>query len=133
MPPPPHRWKFEDLDAGEEMVLDINPFSGGTPPAGRTLTEDPTVLDGAPPIMWEGATISRETSVEGTVLTKVHHYKLDAWAKRKGVIQLTDDLGRVLLIAMVKYDPRRVYSATYPWKHTFTLTYKVIRVVDEGA
>jgi hypothetical protein len=50
------------------------------------------------------------------------------WFNKRYPIEVTDDLDRILTIYITTFEPKRVRSATYPWKHTYSVKYLVLGV-----
>jgi hypothetical protein len=103
-------WRWEDLTEGTVLYMPINPNSGASPSFQKNLTKQQTTAPGAASnvIIFEGV------------------YNL--WAKRH-LLRLTDDLGRVFVVYVESFTPKRELSYNHPWKHT----YDAATVVVQGA
>lgn len=114
-------WRFEDPTEGTVEFMSINPNEGASPSFQKALTKETTTAPGASRqvLLYEGADPPRDFAFSGVILTQEQYeFLYNAWDKRHPV-QLTDDLGRVFVIYLESFNPKRVRSATYPWRHTY--------------
>lgn len=121
-------WRFEDLIEGTIALMPINPNEGASPSYQKQLTKTTTTAPGADgrPIIFEGADQVSQFDFSGVLLTQDHYeFVLNAWRKRHPV-RLTDDLGRQFMIYVESFQPKRVLSRTYPWKHNYQATAVIV-------
>lgn len=121
-------WRFEDRTEGTVEFMSLNPNEGASPAYTKTLTKEHTTAPGGARnvLIYEGADPVKEFPFSGVILTQAQYeFLYNAWNKRHPV-QLTDDLGRVFVIYIESFTPRRVRSATYPWRHTYDASAVII-------
>lgn len=124
-------WRWEDLTEGTVLYMPINPNSGASPSFQKNLTKQQTTAPGAASnvILFEGADPPTQFDFSGVLLTQEHYeFIYNLWAKRH-LLRLTDDLGRVFVVYVESFNPKRELSHIYPWKHT----YDAATVVVQGA
>jgi hypothetical protein len=121
-------WRWEDPTEGTVEFMSLNPNEGASPTYAKTLTKETTTAPGGrgSVLIYEGADPPIEFSFTGTILTQQQYEFLErAWSKRH-LLMLTDDLGRIFTLYLQNFTPRRVRSATYPWRHTYDATAVVV-------
>lgn len=118
------RWQFTDTVTSDSYTFEINPKEGGSPAYQRNLQSQRTT-SGALLIM-EGTQQPQTLQFNGTILTQSHYEAFDSWSRNRHILQLTDDLGRSFNVLITDWSPSRVYSAHFPWKHTYTMTAQVV-------
>jgi hypothetical protein len=116
------RWEFLDPQTLDTAVFEINPDEGGTPSYSKNITSHSTVAHNGKTIVFEGSAPATELNFSGTILTESMYNLLYNWFSLPHQVQLTDDLARVWLLYITKFEAKRVRSAIYPWKHTYTVT-----------
>lgn len=117
-------WIFEDPTEGTVEYMQINPNEGASPAFQKTLTKKTT--SAGRPLVQEGQDPVKQFDFSGVILQKSHYdFLYNAWAKRHPV-RLTDDLGRQFTIYFESFNPTRMLSRTYPWRHTYQATTVVI-------
>jgi hypothetical protein len=121
-------WRWEDPTEGTVEFMSLNPNEGASPTYAKTLTKETTTAPGrqGSVLIYEGADPPIEFSFSGAILTQEQYEFLEiAWNKRH-LLMLTDDLGRVFTLYLVTSNPKRVRSATYPWRHTYDASAVVV-------
>jgi hypothetical protein len=121
-------WKFEDPIDGTVQIMSINPNEGASPSFRKTLTKMTTTAPGAGrrALVFEGADEISQFDFSGVLLTKEHYdFILNAWRSRH-ILRVTDDLGRVFMLYIESFEPRRLLSRTYPWRHEYSATSVVV-------
>lgn len=111
-------WQFYDpvLDITERM--EINPNDGASPEYKKNISKKTTSV-GAP-LIFEGADDLSQFAFSGAILTEgQYNFLKNAWNKRY-IIQITDDLGRVLRVYIESFSPKRKHSHKYPWRHDYS-------------
>ncbi len=114
-------WRFEDATEGTVLFMPINPNDGASPHYQKSLTKETTTAPGGTgqTLIFEGSDQAIDFAFSGALLTQEHYeFILNAWKKRH-LLKLTDDLGREFVIYIESFNPKRVRSATYPWRHTY--------------
>lgn len=119
------RWRFDDPTDSSFATFEINPDAGGTPARSITLTTQNTLAPGGKNIVFEGAEDPLNINFSGTILTQTMLALLNTWFSKKHQVQLTDDLGRVYMVMITKFTPKRVRSSNF-WKHTYDCTAIVV-------
>lgn len=120
------KWVFEDLTDLTTATFEINPNDGGTPPYEKNITTQNTLAAGGRTLLFEGSTKEQELSFSGAILTSTQLDMLIFWFTKRHQIQLTDDLGRVMMIYITKFDPKRVRKASNVHYHTYTVTAQIV-------
>lgn len=124
------RWKFIDVfhkgPAPYEWQFTINPDAGGTPIATKNIaisySSGPRVFG----IVMEGGWGVPIMNFSGIILEQVHLETLEAWFEQRILIELHDDLGRIMRGVFSKFAPTRVRRATRAFYHTFEAEFTVI-------
>lgn len=114
-------WRFEDPTENTVETMSINPNDGASPSYSKSLTKEQSTAPGAlgRVLIYEGADHPSEFTFSGVILTQQQYEFLQrAWQKRH-LVRLTDDLGRQFVIYLESFTPKRVRSATHPWRHTY--------------
>lgn len=117
-------WRWEDLTEGTVLYMPINPNEGASPSYRKNLTKATTTAPGATgqKLIYEGADEVSDFAFSGAILTQEHYeFILNLWQKRH-LLRLTDDLGRVFTVYIESFNPKRMLSKTYPWRHTYDAT-----------
>jgi hypothetical protein len=112
------RWTFSD--GSTTYTFEINPNEGGSPARKRGVGFSVTAAPDGGVLVYEKRSDPRTLSFSGVVLTQAHYDALDEWSDKHEPITLTDDLSRSFTVILTSFEPRRVRSALYPWKHTYT-------------
>ena len=123
-------WRWEDPTEGTVEFMSINPNDGASPTFAKTLTKETSIAPGAQGqvLIYEGADQASEFSFSGVLLFQEQYEFLQiAWEKRHLVL-LTDDLGRIFTIYLESFNPKRVRSKTYPWRHTYDATAVIVKI-----
>lgn len=123
------RWTFHELATGETYTVPINPDAMTSPFGDRqaktaTTTHDPngrirTFMSATTPVQWE---------FSGAIRTQAHHEALETWAKKPGLIRVTDHLGRTFEVLFVSYEAsdRRPTRST-PWRLRYVMKASLLR------
>lgn len=121
-------WLWEDQTDGTVQKMPINPNEGASPTFAKSLTKQRSVAPGdqGNTLIFEGADQPTEFSFSGAILEQEHYeFLLKIWQKRH-LVKLTDDLGRSFIIYLETFTPKRVRSATRPWRHTYDVSAVVV-------
>jgi hypothetical protein len=114
-------WRWEDPTEGTVEFMSLNPNEGASPTYTKTITKETTTAPGGQRavLIYEGADPPVDFSFSGAILTREQYEFLEiAWSKRH-LLLLTDDLGRVFTLYLVSFNPKREWSAHYPWRHSY--------------
>lgn len=117
-------WVFDDVHASLTYELEINPQNATMPGIMKTLTATPTAR--GRPILSQGRNKPQQMQLSGTILTQEQLETVRSWCEKEKQIRITDDLARQFWVYLSNFDPRRVRSVEYPWRHEFTLTCTVV-------
>lgn len=128
MPPVRIPWKFDD--GTETYLFDINPNEGGSPTYTRKINKQGTVAPDGEPVLSEGQAPMKESSASGVLRTRAQYAAFKVWAEKRTIIEITDDLGRVMVSILEEFEPRRVRKTSTPWYHTFTLRWSILSMID---
>lgn len=120
------KWRFDDLTNSTFVVFDINPNAGGSPQLQKTITTQSTVAPGGKTLIFQGADAVPQITFSGTILTQTQYDLYVTWFNKSHQLKLTDDLGRVTMIMITQFQPQRVYQASRPYYHTFTVTAMIV-------
>jgi hypothetical protein len=113
-------WLFEDVHASLSYELEINPKDTTMPSIEKTLT--PTPITRGRPVLFQGRNREQSMTLSGTLLTEDQYNALRAWTQTDKQIKVTDDLGRSYWVVFTSFDPRRVRTVEYPWRHEFSIS-----------
>lgn len=117
-------WVFEDLVDNTVEFMALNPNEGASPTFLKTLNKVQTTTGRT--LIQEGQDQPQAFRFSGAILTEAHYmFLLRAWEKRH-LVRLTDDLGRTFTIYMETFEPSRIRSATYPWRHTYQASAMIV-------
>lgn len=114
-------WEFYDPVEDETYYLEINPNEGGYPSRSKNIIYESTAAPNGQTLAYEGRETPAAISFSGTILTESHFNALNNWYLKSNQIRLTDDLGRIFWIYIKSFNPQRVRSVSYPWRHTYTI------------
>ena len=120
------RWQFYDPTTLSSYELEINPADGGSPSYRKAIVYQNTSAPDGKVLMFEGQDETKEMEITGTILTEEHYNALLLWYTKRHQIQITDDLGRVFMVYITAFEPKRERAVHSPWKHSYTLRYTVL-------
>lgn len=120
------RWIFLDLTDSTTATFEINPNDGGSPTYEKNVTSTSTLAPGGKTLLSEGSEKQKEISFSGIVLNSTMYDFMVTWFTKKHQIRLTDDLGRVMMIYITKFEPKRIRRASHPYYHTYTVTAQIL-------
>lgn len=120
------RWIFEDPTDASTYTVPINPNTGGTPGRRKTMQFTNTAGPNGRVLAFEGREQVQELEISGTILEQAHLDALTTWYEKRYQVAVTDDLGRRYVIYITDFLPTRRRSATYPYKHDFTMRYFIL-------
>lgn len=129
---PAWRWVLSEPSTGESYELEINPSEGGTPKRAKRFEFSEPVGESGAVIVFQGPDEMLQTDVSGAVLSRSHLLALRTWFEKDSELTLTDDLGRVMTILLTSFEPSRVRSNNYRWRHGYNMSYVVLAEVSQG-
>lgn len=124
-------WKLEDTVLAETYFLPVNPH---TDDAGMALSkvstyqvvaatyQDSSLNDRIGTLIQLAPDEQVKFGYTGNVYNKAELEAWEYWASKPYPIEMTDDLGRTFLVYLESFQPSRVRSRQYPWKHSYKLT-----------
>jgi hypothetical protein len=118
------KWRLVDTVTGDEMTFEFNPAGGGTPSQERNYSVQRTTTGSM--LIYEGADNAQTLQFSGTIISRDHLETFQSWMHNRHVLELIDDLGRHFYVLLQSFQPERVRSALYPWKHTYSMTAQVV-------
>lgn len=124
------RWIFADPVDSSSYTFAINPNDGGSPTYRKNVQTLRTTAPGGSTILFEGQEEPKSGSFSGTILELAQYQAMVTWFTKRYPINMTDDLGRVQSIYITGFEPKRVRSALYPYKHTYNVSYTVLSLTD---
>lgn len=122
------RWVFFDPIANVSHTIEMNPADVSGPNTAKTIGYAQSAGPGGSTLIYEGREVPADSTFSGTILTEAHYTSLRTWYRKRVLVTITDDLGRVLTVYIKAFKPKRVRSAFKPWKHTFDMD---VIVLDE--
>lgn len=129
------RWRFEDTETDESIILPLNPNQMSSPYQGRALSFawGGFVGEGiGRPRVW-GATQPSpvELTFGGVLLTKSHQDLLLDWIKRLHVLRVTDHLGRTfeMILQKLEITERQRSAAAKEWKADYSMTALLLKEI----
>lgn len=130
-PPEPtiiHRWRLYDPVANETWEMPINPDSSQPLASqGRQFAFARGGVAGDTRTRSFATTTLRDWSWGGAIRSRAHHDELLRWKQKTNPVELTDHLGRQMLIYITKFDPTdKRASAGSKWRMRYTMSVKVL-------
>lgn len=119
-------WKFYDPVTLEEITLEINPKEADSPVMSKNISYQSPAAPGAGVIAQEGRQKPKTMTFTGTTLTEDQYNVWVEWFNKPYQIKLTDDLLRDFWIYITDFQPKRVRSIKYPWRHEYTVNCFVV-------
>jgi len=122
------RWTFFEPISNITYEVPVNPNDGGSPVFSKNFAYQTTSAPDGQTIVFEGAVKPNAMTFSGVILTEGHYEFYKTLFELNHQLKLTDDLGREFWIVITDYEPKRVRSAHYPWKHTFDVKYVEVNI-----
>ncbi len=114
------RWTFYDPGSGDTYEFHINPNTGGSLPFKKNFMYHTTAAPDGKTLIFQGRPEIQTLEFSGTILEQAHFDAFVAWWRMQNQVRITDDLGRQFWAVIQDFEPQRVASAIYAWKHTYT-------------
>lgn len=124
----PQRWQFYDPQLDETYVFTVSPNEGGSPQYQKKVGYQSTAAPDGGLLAYEGRDEAQASEFAGTILHRLQYEAMIAWFSKRYPIEYTDDLGRIISIYITTFEPKRVRSSQYPWKHTYTVKYLILGI-----
>lgn len=123
------RWVFTEVDTGATYTVPINPDSMSSPFHDREVTTAYGSRTGSDRLRtFESPAIAKEWEFGGAIRTKEHHDALDAWAKKPGLINVTDHLGRTFQLVFQAFEATdRSPTPSTPWRLRYSMNALILR------
>lgn len=110
-------WEF--YDGVDTYELPINPSESSLPPIEKNITSHPTTAGRN--VMFVGKRRKPQSiRFSGTILEEEQFRAFQEWVKKAHQIRITDDTGRQMWVYLVEFNPTRVRSVEYPWRHEYS-------------
>jgi hypothetical protein len=97
-----------------------------SPPIAKRLIYEHTVAADGALLFSEGNDEAREITISGTLLTETQYLAFVAWAKKRYILELADDLDREWDVYVKTWSAKRKRSYVFPWRHEWTMTLLVL-------
>jgi len=116
------RWKLRDTVTGESWQMPMNPREMAPihPPRG-TSAFPRSPIGGAVRAVRPGSKKPYMWNFSGGIRDKDHYQTLLAWTERTNLIELTDHLGRTLLIRFVGFDEKEKRPGQSSWRFDYAI------------
>lgn len=121
------RWTFYDPVTTGTFTLPRNPSKASSPKVDKRISFDVTTGDGGHAIASEGAMAPRTFSFSGVLLDEDELDEMRDWTSRRGLIRITDDLGRAYGVRFKSASFSRRRMASVPVLHDYSVEVEVIR------
>lgn len=120
------RWTFLDPNTSTTTEFEVNPQEGGSLPLEKNITSHSTVAYDGATILMEGNEPPQEMTFSGNVYTHAAYLNMVTMFSKRHQIQITDDLGRTFMVYFTNFEPKRVRSRNYSWKHSYVVTALIV-------
>lgn len=135
-------WELYDPILDETYYMPVNPYEdAGSHSITKTvgyaaqagMYQDVLENDQISTILMSAQQALEPFSYVGRTYTELEHSKLEEWAAKDYPIYLTDDLGRIWLVMIESFAPRRMPTMkNKPYKHEYTLSGYVLQEAEEA-
>lgn len=125
-------WILEDPVTSEVRILPTNPHSDSGSNAiiksvayqtSMSNYRDSSGVDRTfGTVVFSGSSDLERFAYSGNIYTKDEKDAWEDWCSREYPVYLTDDLKRRWLVMFDNFEPSRVKSRKYPWKHSYVLS-----------
>lgn len=119
-------WVLTDPETSDTYSFSINPKEGGSPARAKTTNTHVPIASDGDPLPYEGADEPLTADVSGTILYEEQYHAMVEWFSKRYPLLLEDDLGREYRIYITGFQPDRVWSWQYPWRHNYSMRYLVL-------
>lgn len=120
------RWTFYDPLIPVTYTFEISPNDGGTPSRKKGITYQNTAAPDGKTLIFQGRDDAMTMSFSGTLLSEAQLDAFNTWYDKQHQIRVTDDLSRQFWIFITEFDPKRAFSVSHPWKHTYQVTATIL-------
>lgn len=119
-----NRWTFRDVykkgPAPYVYKWEINPNDGGSPTIQKNIAISSNTGPNRVSLVQEGQNDVAHIAFSGIILTQSHYETLEIWFRKRVLIKVVDDLGRIFYGVFSQWTPQRSRRASNPWYHAFT-------------
>lgn len=123
-------WLFTDTVVPATYSWPVNPNDGASPSYRKKISHQSTLAPDSAALVYEGQGDPVQFSFSGTILTEEQYSAFVTWWKKRYPVRITDDLGRTFDVVFVDFEPKRVRSSTYPYRHTYQANCLVLDMTD---
>ena len=117
-------WTIANYSGGQTYAFEINPLDATVPSFKRTITTQSTAAGRQ--INYEGRRQPQTITVSGTILSEDQYNTMDAWARVRKQVKITDDLGEGFWVYVERFSPTRQKSTQFPWHMEYSLEATVL-------
>lgn len=110
-------WEFYDGTTTYE--LPINPEYAELPSYEKKVTSFATAA-GRNVVFIAKRRPVQTISFNGTILEEAQLRSFEEWFDKSRQIRITDDTGREMWVYLTEFNPTRVRSVEYPWRHNYS-------------
>lgn len=123
------RWTFTEVETGETYTMPINPDSMSSPFHDRQLVTTYGSRAGGDRLRTiERPAPAKEWEFGGVIRTQAHHDDLADWAKKPGLVNVADHLGRTFQVVFTDFQAEeRKPTPQTPWRLRYTMSALVLR------
>jgi hypothetical protein len=114
------KWELYDPQTGESYSFLINPLSWNLNPLVKNMTNQPA-SHGSRQISFQGRNQPQTMTFSGTILEESEYSALQRWANKRNQVKLTDDLGRIMWIYIMRFSPQRQLSPNNPFYFSYSI------------
>jgi hypothetical protein len=123
-------WVLTDPITDDTYSWEINPNDGGSLAYSKQVNYTLTTAPDGKVLMYEGRDEAKSTTVSGVILSEAQYYEMIEWFNKRYQLQLEDDLGRIMMIYITSFEPKRIRSPRRPWRHDYSLTFTIVDWVE---
>lgn len=109
--------------------MEINPLESNSPGVQANLNYMKPTASFSGPIIAQGLDEVQKLEFSGTILAENQFNNMLLFSALDYPWEVRDDLGRQWEVMCESFQPKRVKSLTYPWRHEYSWTLIVVRVL----
>lgn len=111
-------WWFRAGDSEDEYEFAVNPITATMPEVTKTFSKQKTSAGAN--VIFQGRNAVQTLNFSGTILTQEHYEIMKEWVSVEKQILIIDDLDRKFWTYLTSFNPQRMYSPEYPWRHEYS-------------
>lgn len=119
-------WVFSDPETLDTYTWEVNPNEGGSPARKKNIEYQNTAGAAGETLVFEGRQEALTGQFSGVVLSEAQYNAMIEWFNKPYPVDYTDDLGRTFRIYITSFDPKRAWSVSHHWRHSYTCNFIVI-------